>query len=61
MPFPAEEKGKLGQPEGTFYRNAKELYVAGAEGEGCPLEKEKVTRGEIVETTFEYFKWQSNF
>lgn len=56
MPFPAEEKGKPGQPEGTFYRNAKELYVAGAEGEGCPLEKEKVAREEIVETTFEYFK-----
>lgn len=42
MSFPTGEKGKPEQPEDTFYRNAKELYVAGAEGEGCPLEKEEV-------------------
>ena len=55
MSFPTGEKGKPKQPEDTFYRNAKELYVARAEGEGYPLEKEKVAREEIVETTFEYF------
>lgn len=42
MSFPIGEKRKPEQPEDTFYRNAKKLYVAGAEGEDCPLEKEEV-------------------
>lgn len=54
---PASPKKEVAtEKESSIYRNAKELYIAGAEGEGYPLEKERVKQEEIVETTFEYFK-----
>ncbi len=54
-PVSPKEEVKAGK-EGSIYRNAKELYIAGAEGEGYPLEKERVKQEEVIETTFEYFK-----